>query len=202
MVKYLKTCLNRLFVDVVVWFLDSSFFYEPPMHRVKSRLLNLLLGSQLAPDSILVKGVKVLNWRNLSVGDYSYLASDVTIRAQHTITIGRWVIIGPEAFISNGDHSLKDLSPSASPIRIGDGVYVGARAMILGGVTIGDHAVVGAGAVVVRDVPPGGICVGIPGKVVKKRPFPEKVWTIFGYKMVSGGAAQQGGAEREEQGNC
>lgn len=183
-VKYLKTCLKRLFDCFVTWIFDSSFFYEPPLHRVKSRMLNTLLGSHLAPDTILVKGVKVLNWPNLSVGDYSYLASDVTIRAQHTISIGKWVIIGPEAFISNGDHSLEDLSPSALPIQIGDGVYVGARAMILGGVTIGDHAVIGAGAVVVNDVPAGGICVGIPGRVIRKRSVPHQVWTIFGHKMV------------------
>lgn len=192
MYKYLKTCIRRLFVDIVTWVLDSSFFYEPPMNRIKTRLLNLLLGCRLATDAILVKGVKVLNWCNLSVGDYSYLANDVTIRAQNMVDIGKWVIIGPEAFISNGDHSLEDLTPSAAPIRIGDGVYVGARAMILGGVSIGDHAVIGAGAVVVRDVPPGGICVGIPGKVIKYRPVPEKVWTIFGYKTVVGKSSRDG----------
>src|ERR1039458_8585916 len=43
---------------------------------------------------------------------------------------------------------------TARPIRIGRGVFVGARAIILKGVTIGDHAVVGAGAVVTKPVPP------------------------------------------------
>ena len=51
--------------------------------------------------------------------------------------------------------------------RIGDSVDIGAHACILGGVTIGHGAVIGAGAVVLIDVPPNGVAVGVPAKVVK-----------------------------------
>jgi acetyltransferase-like isoleucine patch superfamily enzyme len=43
-------------------------------------------------------------------------------------------------------------------------VFVGARAIILKGVTIGDRAVIGAGAVVSKDVPAGHIAAGNPAK--------------------------------------
>lgn len=46
--------------------------------------------------------------------------------------------------------------------RIGDGVYIGAGAKVLGGVTVGDGASVGANAVVVRDVPPAHVALGVP----------------------------------------
>lgn len=56
--------------------------------------------------------------------------------------------------------------PSAAPVRIGDRVWVGTRAVVLKGVTVGDGAVVAAGAVVTRDVPPGAVVAGVPAKVV------------------------------------
>ncbi|MFD5826112.1 serine O-acetyltransferase [Lentzea sp. NPDC060358] len=47
---------------------------------------------------------------------------------------------------------------------VGDGVFIGAGATVLGGVTIGDHATIGAGAVVTGDVPAGATAVGIPAR--------------------------------------
>lgn len=51
--------------------------------------------------------------------------------------------------------------------RIGDNVFVGAGARILGDITIGNDAVIGANAVVIEDVPAGGTVVGIPGRLIK-----------------------------------
>jgi serine O-acetyltransferase len=51
---------------------------------------------------------------------------------------------------------------------LGDDVFIGAGAKILGGVTIGNGAKVGANAVVVDDVPAGATVVGIPARVVRK----------------------------------
>lgn len=55
-----------------------------------------------------------------------------------------------------------------SPV-LGDDVFVGAGAKILGRVRIGDGAKVGANAVVLRDVPPGATAVGIPARIVRSR---------------------------------
>ncbi|WP_308462078.1 CatB-related O-acetyltransferase [Mesorhizobium sp. INR15] len=61
-----------------------------------------------------------------------------------------------------------DLS-SKGPIRIGNDVWIGRRAIILSGVTIGDGAVIGAGAVVSKDVPPYAVVVGNPAALVRYR---------------------------------
>ncbi|WP_129631118.1 serine O-acetyltransferase [Candidatus Oscillochloris fontis] len=50
---------------------------------------------------------------------------------------------------------------------IGDEVFVGTGARILGGITIGDRAQIGANAVVVSDVPAGATAVGIPARVTR-----------------------------------
>ena len=54
------------------------------------------------------------------------------------------------------------------PVVIGRDCFIGARAIILKGVTIGDHAVVGAGAVVSRDVKPNTVVVGNPAAVTRE----------------------------------
>jgi serine O-acetyltransferase len=51
---------------------------------------------------------------------------------------------------------------------VGDNVYVGAGARILGGIRVGDDAVIGANAVVVHDVPAGTTVVGIPARALEK----------------------------------
>ena len=56
--------------------------------------------------------------------------------------------------------------PSVAPVRIGDRVWVGTRAVVLKGVTVGDGAVVAAGAVVTSDVPAGAVVAGVPARVV------------------------------------
>ncbi len=54
------------------------------------------------------------------------------------------------------------------PVVIGDDVWIGARAIILKGVTIGDRSVVGAAAVVTRDVPADVVVAGNPARIVKQ----------------------------------
>lgn len=53
--------------------------------------------------------------------------------------------------------------------RIGDRADIGCGACVLGAIKVGAGAVIGANAVVIRDVPPGGVVVGVPGRVIKIR---------------------------------
>lgn len=52
-----------------------------------------------------------------------------------------------------------------SPV-IGDNVYIGPGAKIVGAVRIGDHAAVGANCVVTHDVPDFGVVAGVPGRII------------------------------------
>jgi serine O-acetyltransferase len=58
-----------------------------------------------------------------------------------------------------------------SPV-LGDGVFIGAGAKVIGPVTVGDGARIGANAVVLHDVPPHATAVGIPARVVRRRDPP------------------------------
>jgi serine O-acetyltransferase len=51
--------------------------------------------------------------------------------------------------------------------EIGDDVFIGAGARVLGGIYVGNGARIGANAVVIEDVPEGATVVGVPAKVVE-----------------------------------
>ena len=50
------------------------------------------------------------------------------------------------------------------------GCWIGARAMIMPGVEIGEEGFVAAGALVTRDVPPRGVVLGVPARVIRDVP--------------------------------
>jgi serine O-acetyltransferase len=65
---------------------------------------------------------------------------------------------------------------------IGDNVFIGAGARVLGDIRIGDGAKIGANAVVIHDVPAGATVVGIPARVVNDRATPPKIENSNHYK--------------------
>lgn len=67
----------------------------------------------------------------------------------------------------NGEYHNWALTPQ-KPVKICSGAWIGARAIILKGVTIGEGAIIGAGSVVTKDVPPWTIVAGNPAKIIRK----------------------------------
>lgn len=130
-----------------------------------------------------------------SLNDYSYIGPKT--RLIHA-DVGKYCSIADESNIGMGTHPLDFISTSSifySPkngtgsnwvkmntvfneykrVIIGNDVWIGARAMVLGGVKIGNGAVIAAGAVVTKDVPPYAIVGGIPAKIIKYRFSPELI---------------------------
>jgi acetyltransferase-like isoleucine patch superfamily enzyme len=105
----------------------------------------------------------------LSLGS-GYLNNGTSIVCFSSITIGHDAAIGPDVSIRDSDsHTISGSPrPATQPIRIGDHVWIGSRAMILKGVTIGDGAIVAAGAIVTKDVEPGTLVAGAPAKFVRR----------------------------------
>lgn len=106
----------------------------------------------------------------LEIGDNVFINYGVSLSAHRHIRIGNRCQIGNWSILMDNDyHSTADAhKPSDSaPIILEDDVWLGARVIVLKGVTIGHGAVIGAGSVVTRDVPPRSLAVGAPARVVR-----------------------------------
>lgn len=80
--------------------------------------------------------------------------------------IGHGVVIGADCTLHQCVTLGKRRVPDPGMPTLGDRVWVGANAVLMGGITIGDGAVIGAGAVVLCDVPAGCTAVGNPARVL------------------------------------
>jgi serine O-acetyltransferase len=88
------------------------------------------------------------------------------------IEFGFGTIIGPRkigenCWINSGITIGYKNDVDPSPI-IGNNVYIGAGAQVLGPITIGDNVVIGANAVVLRDVPSNCMVAGVPARIIKR----------------------------------
>ncbi|WBW98959.1 acyltransferase [Oceanirhabdus sp. W0125-5] len=128
---------------------------------IKARLRKFILEEKWLDDYINM-GMKVGSNCSIHPGvifDYSHC---------WMINIGNNVTIAPQAYLLAHDASTKKLInyTKIGSITIEDNVFIGARALIMPGVTIGENSIVAAGAIVTKNVPPNTVAAGIPAKVV------------------------------------
>lgn len=92
---------------------------------------------------------------------------------------GFGVVINPNAVIGKGtviqnSVCIGELDDSHKSPTIGENVFIGCHACVLGDIIIGNNVKIGAGAVVVKDVPDNCTVVGVPAKKISKirdKPF-------------------------------
>ena len=130
---------------------------------------------------------------NSTIGAYSYIGRHSRLVYAD---VGKFCSIASETKVGMSTHTLEKLSTSPifteaknatkhswvnnSPtnpykrVTVGNDVWIGARAMIMGGNTIGNGAVVAAGAIVTKDVPAYAVVGGVPAKIIRYR-FPQDI---------------------------
>ena len=103
----------------------------------------------------------------IKIGSHVYFNGG-TIVSTLSVEIGNYVVINRGALILDHNGYGLDGNPEVKkPVKIGDHVWIGMRAIILKGVTVGDNSVVGAGAVVTEDVEPNTIVGGNPARKIR-----------------------------------
>lgn len=108
----------------------------------------------------------------IEIGARCFLNFNCTLLDGAPIAIGDECLFGPGVQLITATHPLDPARRRAAleqalPITLADGVWLGAGALVLPGVSIGANAVVGAGAVVTRDLPAGVLAVGNPARAIR-----------------------------------
>ena len=104
----------------------------------------------------------------LRIGNKVLIAFGTTIVARELVEVGDETKIGFQVLIMDSDQHGFDGQPIKTlPVKIGKHVWIGARSIILKGVTIGDNAIIGTGSIVTKDVPPNTIAAGVPAQILR-----------------------------------
>ena len=170
-------------VKRMMWSICYALFFKHTPSRLSfmRKWRNWFLrkwGAKIQPGNVFFPSVKIWAPWNLETGKNVAIDEDVDLYNVDMIRIGNVVSISRRAFICTASHDISDIRRPLihKPITIGNGVWIGAEAIICPGVTIGDGAVIAAGSVVSKDVPSWAVVGGNPARFVKERPVNKEEW--------------------------
>jgi chloramphenicol O-acetyltransferase type B len=129
-----------------------------------------VIESQLGRFSYVSRGARVVN---SAVGRFCSIGPEALVGGLG-VHPTRWLATHPVFYSSRRQTGGVTFSPNSQleelpGVTLGHDVWIGARAIVLDGISIGSGAVVAAGTVVTEDVPPYAIVGGVPARIVRKR---------------------------------
>jgi maltose O-acetyltransferase len=161
---------------------DKGNFYSPwplELRRSGHRLRRLYWRYTLdfvGEGVVFWDGLKIMGPAGVRINDYAHITSRVTLDGRGGLKIGCFTQIGFESVVLTSTHKFSVLDKPiiqqgmmSAPVTIGDDVWVGARVMILPGVSIGNKVIVGAMSLVTSDIPDFAIVGGIPASIIRYR---------------------------------
>jgi acetyltransferase-like isoleucine patch superfamily enzyme len=157
---------------------------------VAARIVRHSPGGQIAVGRYCHIRGRLITWlptSRLTFGDNVILQSRAVVESYESVSIGDDTMIGFDVLIGDGrghsldwadrvsdqdfyrqPHTVNTETMDYEPISIGKGCWIGARAIILPGITIGDGATIGAASVVTKSVPEFTIAAGNPARIVRE----------------------------------
>jgi len=133
-----------------------------------------LIGASFA-KGVRIRGGGRFEGGAINIGENCFINRGCYFDASGEIRLGRCVTVGHGVALVTASHEIgrpdcRAGEVKAKSVNVGDGVWIGANAIILPGVSIGSGSIIGAGAVVVHDVPPNVLVAGNPAIVKKQLP--------------------------------
>ncbi|MDO1480754.1 acyltransferase [Rhodococcus ruber] len=110
--------------------------------------------------------------RRVRIGNGTFVNYGCRFNTSAPIRIGRNCDIGMDVLFVTSTHDIGCITrragtPRAQPISVGDGVWIGARSILLPGVAVGDGSIIAAGAVVTANVPANTVVAGVPARPMR-----------------------------------
>lgn len=165
-----KRIANLLYLDLLAVARGVADVMPGPIRNLLMRRLFTRSGDQVFFD----RGVYVKFPWLVSIGSRTSVNRGVEFypdfEGRHRIDVGADCYIAPHVRFLAAGHDLDNLTAhTGGDITVADGVWLGAGAILLPGVTVGRDSVVAAGSVVTADVPPSTIVGGVPARVLRDR---------------------------------
>lgn len=167
---------DKELVEEQIQRLDLLFEYNrlKPSEQEKKQALLKKMFAEIG-DSCYIETPFHANFggKKVHFGQHVYANFNLTLVDDEAIFVGDDVLFGPNVIVCTAAHpilpALRRLEYQYNlPVHIGSGVWIGAGAIILPGITIGENSVIGAGSVVTKDIPPNVVAVGNPCRVLRE----------------------------------
>lgn len=156
-----------------LWLVISLFLFRlcPFSFSALKRAVLRAFGAEIGCNVTIKPKVNITFPWKLTVGDHVWLGEECWLLNLERVVIGSHVCISQRAFLCTGSHDYKRATFDliTRPIKLEDGVWIGAGGWVGPGVTVGAHAVLTAGSVASKNLPADGIYRGNPAVLVKSR---------------------------------
>lgn len=154
----------------IIWTREFNAL-DPLDFSAQRECLKEHLGS-MGKDVWIAKTFNCDNGKNIHIGNNFTGNYNITMLDIREIYIGDNVMIGPNTLITTVNHPMTPMGRRqhlgiATPVTIGNDVWIGGNVTILPGVKIGNNVIVAAGAVVTKDIPDNTLVGGVPARKIK-----------------------------------
>lgn len=157
----------------VTWYCVNILFFKNPLVVLSSLKRGLLriFGAKIGKGVVIKPSVNIKFPWKLQVGDHSWIGEGVWIDNLSDVVIGRHVVLSQGCLLLSGshDHKKETFDLLTTPIVLEDGVWICARATVLGGTTCRSHSILTANSVSGDDLEPYTIYKGNPATAIKTR---------------------------------
>jgi putative colanic acid biosynthesis acetyltransferase WcaF len=158
---------------VQVWWLVQWFLFRPSPQVLYGfrRFLLRLFGARIGSHVLIRPTAQVTYPWKVSIGDHAWIGDEVVLYSLAEITIGAHSVVSQRTYLCAASHDTTRTSfdITASPIHIGEQVWLATDVFVAPGVTIGEGTVVGARSSVFHDLPAGMVCLGSPARPIRPR---------------------------------
>jgi putative colanic acid biosynthesis acetyltransferase WcaF len=160
-------------VKRALWYVTSAIFFRNslfPFSSFKVFLLRLF-GARVGKKVRVKPCVTIKYPWFLVIGNNSWIGENVWIDNLGMVTIGNNVCLSQGCLLLSGNHDYNKATFDliVKGIVLEDGVWIGAKSIVAGGVVCRDHSVLGAGSVASKELEPYSVYRGNPAVKVKDR---------------------------------
>jgi putative colanic acid biosynthesis acetyltransferase WcaF len=157
----------------VLWYFTNIVFFKNPFNIFsgsKTFLLKLF-GAKLGKAVLIKPGVNIKYPWKLAIGDHCWIGEDVWIDNLSDVIIGNNVTLSQGALLLTGshDHTKETFDFISLRVVLEDGVWIGAKGVVFGGVTAGSHSILGINSVAEKNLQPYLVYKGNPAIPVIER---------------------------------